>query len=146
MKDLKGIVGGRQALQESRNAEAARKKDGSIERSAASNPSVSHRAPRGAAKSVGAGETAREYRGPVDIRYQAPGGGDSEQRGKGAASSMPSTGQPRSYGPRDSQDERAKPAEVQGLGLGELMPKVKAVAVVERDHRVLVPVANLLVG
>ena len=40
----------------------------------------------------------------------------------------------------------AKPAEVQGLGLGELMPKVKAVAVVERDHRVRVPVANLLVG
>ena len=40
----------------------------------------------------------------------------------------------------------AKPAEVQGLGLGELTSKVKAVAVVERDHRVLVPVANLPVG
>ena len=40
----------------------------------------------------------------------------------------------------------AKPAEVQGLVLGELMPKVKAAAVVERDHRVLVPVASLLVG
>ncbi len=40
----------------------------------------------------------------------------------------------------------AKPAEVQGLGLGELMPKVKAAAVVERDHRVQVPVASLPVG